>query len=316
MNFKLFKMMYRSSFIVLFFLLSIVQLSAQNEMLPKAPMKEPVEFSDKMYRFFMSPRLKKAITQRDSLNSLVTSFNKDTTTRGTAYRNLQGQQNDTKTKLALLNTQYNDLMNTSLNKTEQLNEALRQKQKEIAEKERLLTERELKLKEMQSIINRQDSLAQALNDIVKKALYAFTSDEFNVEVKNGKVYVSLTDKLLFRSGKAEIEPKGTEALKKLAEVMNNSKDIDVMIEGHTDNIPIKTAQFRDNWDLSVVRAVNVLRVLEDSKVNPVRMIASGRGEFFPKATNSTAEGRALNRRTEIILTPKLDLLYKALNQKK
>jgi len=152
---------------------------------------------------------------------------------------MQSQYNDTKAKLAFLNNQYNDLQNTSVNKTEQLNETLRQKQKELSEKERLLTEREMKLKELQGIINRQDSMAQALNEIVKKALYAFTSDEFNVEVKNGKVYVSWTDKLLFRSGKSEIEPKGIEALKKLAEVMNNNKDIDVMIEGHTDNVPIK-----------------------------------------------------------------------------
>jgi chemotaxis protein MotB len=301
-------MKYRTSFVVLFLFVSIFQVIAQHELMPKAPLTRPIKFHDRMYKFFMAQRLKRAITQRDSLNALVVAFNKDTADRGIAYR-------DTKAKLALLNHQYDDLLSTSSNKTEQLSGALSQKQKELAEKERLLYEREKKLRELQATINRQDSMAQVLNDIVKKALLAFSSDEFNVEVKNGKVYISLTDKLLFRSGKAEVEPKGTEALKKLAEVMNNNKDVDVMIEGHTDNVPIKTSQFRDNWDLSVARSVNVLRVLEDSKVSPVRMIASGRGEFYPKATNSTAEGRALNRRTEIILTPKLDMLYKLLEQK-
>ena len=127
----------------------------------------------------------------------------------------------------------------------------------------------------------------------------------------------MSDKLLFKSGSAEVEEKGLDALKKLAEVLNNNKDVGVMIEGHTDNIPIKTAQFKDNWDLSVARATNIVRMLDEvHQVDAKNLTAAGRGEYMPKASNETAEGRAKNRRTEIILSPKLDELYKLINKNK
>lgn len=135
-------------------------------------------------------------------------------------------------------------------------------------------------------------------------------------MKNGKVYVSLSDKLLFKSGSAEVEDKGKQALKKLSEVLNKNNEIDVEIEGHTDNIPIKTARYEDNWDLSVHRATNIVRILqEEYAVNAKRLTAAGKGEFMPKASNETAEGRAKNRRTEIVLSPKLDELFKLINKK-
>jgi chemotaxis protein MotB len=138
----------------------------------------------------------------------------------------------------------------------------------------------------------------------------------SVEVKNGKVYVSMSDKLLFRSGSASVESKGRDALKVLADVLDKNTDIDVLVEGHTDNIPIKTAQFRDNWDLSVVRATSIVRVLtNDYKTSPLRVTASGKGEFMPRASNASPDGRASNRRTEIILSPKLDELMKLLEGK-
>jgi len=145
---------------------------------------------------------------------------------------------------------------------------------------------------------------------------SFNSDEITVEMKNGKVYVSMTDKLLFRSGSAEVEDKGKDAIKKLAEVLNKNTDVSIMIEGHTDNIPIKTAQFQDNWDLSVGRSTNIVRLLDETyKVDAKRLTAAGRGEYLPKASNETPEGRAKNRRTEIILTPKLDELYKLIEKR-
>src|SRR6185369_6985384 len=110
-----------------------------------------------------------------------------------------------------------------------------------------LAEREKRLAELEGIIRRQDSLVNALNDIVKRALLAFNSDELTVEMKNGKVYVSLSDKLLFKSGSAAVEEKGLDALKKLADVLNKNPEIDVLIEGHTDNVPIKTDRYPDNW---------------------------------------------------------------------
>lgn len=142
------------------------------------------------------------------------------------------------------------------------------------------------------------------------------SEELSVEIKNGKVYVSMSDKLLFKSGSVAVESKGVEALQVLADVLNKNADIDILVEGHTDSIPIKTALFKDNWDLSVVRATSIVRLLsQDYKVSSTRVTASGKGEFFPKATNSTPEGRAKNRRTEIILSPKMDELMNLLNSK-
>ncbi len=133
------------------------------------------------------------------------------------------------------------------------------------------------------------------------------------EQKDGKVYVAMSDKLLFQSGSARLDKRGEEALGKLAEVLNKQTDIDVFIEGHTDNKPINTVQFKDNWDLSVIRATSVVRILiKNYHVNPLQIQPSGRGEYMPVDDNETAEGRSKNRRTEIIMAPKLDKLFQML----
>ena len=132
-------------------------------------------------------------------------------------------------------------------------------------------------------------------------------------LKDGKVYVAMSDKLLFQSGSARLDKRGEEALGKLAEVLNKQTDIDVFIEGHTDNKPINTVQFKDNWDLSVIRATSVVRILiKNYGVNPLQIQPSGRGEYMPVDDNETAEGRSKNRRTEIIMAPKLDKLFQML----
>lgn len=289
---------------------------------PKSPVKEPKDFKEKSYNFFLSKRLKSAMHQRDSLYDLVVAFNKDTTLRGkeyryldSLYRTLKGMYNDCteknnelKAQFAELNAKYNDLMKRSLTDAERMSAALKIKAEELAERER-------RLAELQGIINRQDSLLNALNDAVKKALLAFKSDEISVEMKNGKVYVSMSDKLLFKSGSAAVEEKGLDAIRTLGDVLNKNPDIDVLIEGHTDNIPIKTAKYEDNWALSADRALSIVRLLSNEhKVNPKRLEAAGRAEFYPKASNETSEGRAKNRRTEIILSPKLDELYKMIEK--
>ncbi len=179
-----------------------------------------------------------------------------------------------------------------------------------------LQQREARLRELESILRRQDSMLNLLHNSVKNALLGFSPDELTVEMKNGKVYVSLSDKLLFKSGDATVEAKGREALKKLAEVLNKSADISIAIEGHTDNVPIKTAIYKDNWDLSAARATNVVRLLTDEyKMDAKRLTAAGKGEFSPVADNSTVEGKAKNRRTEIVLSPKLDELMKMIVDK-
>ena len=219
-----------------------------------------------------------------------------------------------------LGIRYDNLSNDKLSQSEQFNTALKNKSDELISKsnelkakEKLLVDREKALDEMKKMVARQDSITNRLNNILHDALLGFKSDELSVYIKNGKVYVSLSDKLLFKSGSAAVETKGIEALKVLADVLNKNNDIDILVEGHTDNIPIKTALYHDNWDLSAGRAISIVRILTDEyNITPTRLSASGKGEFSPKAVNSTPEGRASNRRTEIILSPKLDELMKLL----
>jgi chemotaxis protein MotB len=313
----------KKSIVTAILLISCIPLFAQVDN-PKGVILNPKGFKEKSHNFFMSKRLKQATGQRDTLHSINVVFNQDTTQRGIAYRTLDSAYNElmamfnelNRKHKALqidyteMNQRYSDLLKSSLNKTEQLNLALKQK-------EDMLSAREKRLTELEAIIRRQDSITNALNEIVKRALLSFNSEELTVEMKNGKVYVSLSDKLLFKSASADIEDKGQEAIKKLGEVLNKNLEIDVLIEGHTDNVPLRsTINFKDNWDLSTERAANIVRILSDlSKVSPKRLTAAGRSEYMPKASNDTPEGRAKNRRTEIILTPKLDELYKLIDKK-
>jgi chemotaxis protein MotB len=172
-----------------------------------------------------------------------------------------------------------------------------------------------RLKSLQNLIQMQTELMIKLKNSIADALINYKTDELFVYVKDGKVYVSLEEKLLFKSGSDVVDPKGKEALRSLSVVLNSTSDINVMIEGHTDNVPIKTRQFKDNWDLSTARATSILRILiKDDGFDSNRITASGKGEFHPIKTNETTEGRAGNRRTEIILSPDLNEIYKLLNQ--
>jgi chemotaxis protein MotB len=172
-----------------------------------------------------------------------------------------------------------------------------------------------RLKNLQNVIQSQKDVMTKLKNSISDALMNYKTDELSVYTKDGNVYVSLAEKLLFKSGSDVVDPKGKQALNTLAQVLNNTKDITVMIEGHTDNVPIKTQLFRDNWDLSTSRATSIVRILtKDNGFDPSRITASGRSQFHPMNANETAEGRAGNRRTEIILSPDLKELYKLLDQ--
>lgn len=264
-------------------------------------------------KLFLPKNIITVINERDSLCNTLSVREVEILDMKDVVENQKTNISKLQTEKSELTTQYNDLMNEKLSQAEQMNTALRLKSETLAEKERLLSEREIVLEDLQSKIARQDSITKRLNDIIRGALLGFKSDELSVEVKNGKVYVSMSDKLLFKSASAAIETKGLEAIKVLADVLNKNNDIDILIEGHTDNLPIRTAQYRDNWDLSVARATSIVRILVDEyKIDAKRLTASGKGEFSPRANNSTPEGRAANRRTEIILSPKLDIIMNLL----
>ncbi len=183
-------------------------------------------------------------------------------------------------------------------------------------KEKELAAKNAKVEELQAILNAKDSVMNALRQIVADALVNFEGNGLTVTMKDGKVYVSLEEQLLFKSGKWDVDPKGVQALNKLAGVLEENPDINIMIEGHTDDLSYGgNGNIQDNWDLSVKRATAIVKILlENSSINPVRLTAAGRSSYLPIDASETSEARAKNRRTEIILTPKLDALYKLMNE--
>lgn len=174
-----------------------------------------------------------------------------------------------------------------------------------------LLAKEKKLADLQSILNKKDSIVKALKNKVMDALTGYEGKGLTITQKNGKVYVSLEESLLFASGSFTVDPKGVEAIKKLSKVLETNTDINVLIEGHTDNVPyVGTGVLKDNWDLSVLRATAIVKIITaNSGVDPKRLTAAGRSEYDPIELNTTKEGKAKNRRIEIILTPKLDELF-------
>ena len=243
-----------------------------------------------------------ATANKDSLQGLLTDCRNTGNQMSVQIKNLM---RDT-TKMGNSIRQYQSMLNVNMTEQEKLNALLNQKKNELNERERTINE-------LQQMINAQNEKVRKLLSSVKDALLGFSSDELTVREKDGKVYVAMSDKLLFQSGSARLDKRGEEALGKLAEVLNKQTDIDVFIEGHTDNKPINTVQFKDNWDLSVIRATSVVRILiKNYNVNPLQIQPSGRGEYMPVDDNETAEGRSKNRRTEIIMAPKLDKLFQML----
>ncbi|MES2565866.1 MAG: OmpA family protein [Bacteroidota bacterium] len=184
----------------------------------------------------------------------------------------------------------------------------------MAKSQMTIVDQAKRLKDLQELIQGQKDVMNKLKKTIADALVNFKPDELTVSIKDGKIYVSLQEKLLFKSGSDVVDPLGKEALKSVADVLNKNTDISVLIEGHTDSIPIR-GRFADNWALSTARATSIVRILTDAyAVDARRVTAAGRGEFYPVTSNSTPEGRSKNRRTEIILAPNLNELFKLLNQ--
>jgi chemotaxis protein MotB len=185
---------------------------------------------------------------------------------------------------------------------------------EMKAAEEALKIKEQRVGELEKILASKDSAMNTLRSKVSEALLGFQGNGLTVSTKNGNVYVSLEERLLFASGSTVVDAKGVDALKNLSKVLEKENDIAVMIEGHTDNVPIKSATIKDNWDLSVLRATSILRIITaNSKIDPKRLTAAGRGEFMPIDKANTPDARKKNRRTEIILTPNLDELMRWMN---
>lgn len=262
---------------------------------------------------------------------------KDTTEMGNAYHRLTSLYNDlTKSYDKLLannerllagNTEETRKLIAELNSTrEELQRredrikkdsiSLSEREKNLVELRSGLKERQERVAELESILNRNDSSINALKKAVSDALLGYENNGLSVYRKNGQVYVSMEERLLFASGSTNVEAAGTAALKELAKLLGTKKDISIVVEGHTDNVPINgtlPSGAKDNWELSVLRATAVAKILlKDNTIEPTRIVASGKGPYFPIDPANTAEARRKNRRTEIILSPKLDELMKVL----
>ncbi|WP_417368914.1 OmpA/MotB family protein [Flavobacterium beibuense] len=172
-----------------------------------------------------------------------------------------------------------------------------------------LKEKDLKITRLQDAITRKDSVTLALVSSVKRAV-GINDPDIEVNVEKGVVYISIADKLLFKSGSYQVSDRAKEILGKVAAIVKDKSNFECMVEGHTDNVPIKNPVLQDNWDLSVKRATSIVRILQqDFGIEPGRLVASGRGEYVPLESNDTAEGRARNRRTRILILPKIDQFY-------
>lgn len=178
-----------------------------------------------------------------------------------------------------------------------------------------LLDRELKIKDINAKLKSRDEKIQKIKEQLKTALLGFEGSGLSIDIKDGKVYVSLSNQLLFATGSTTIDKKGLEAIKFLSEVVNNTSDISILVEGHTDNQVVGGgSRFKDNWELSVLRATEVVKFMQEvGKVEPTRLSASGRGEYLPLEAGDSPEARAKNRRTEVIIIPKLDILYNILD---
>lgn len=210
--------------------------------------------------------------------------------------------------------EYQENLAQALKEGKTLGENLNMSKSQIERLNADLKAREARLAELQRILDEKEAAVANLRNRVSKALLGFNDKDLTIDVRNGKVYVSLAEQLLFNSGSTKVDPKGEDALRKLASVLKEQQDVNVLVEGHTDDVPIArgTVGMQDNWDLSVLRATEITRILTNAGVDPTRVTPSGRSKYVPLDTEKTKEARQKNRRTEIILTPKLDELFQIL----
>ena len=234
--------------------------------------------------------------------------------------NLQKQKNDALIKekeqlikeMDILKTGSTSEIEMILEELQDARNDLNLREDRLRESEKELAERNSRLIELQNILEQKDQAVKDLKNRVINALTGFNNNGLTVHEKNGKVYVSMEEKLLFNTGQWDVDPNGRKALYEISSLLAENPDINIMVEGHTDDVPMRgSGDVKNNWDLSVMRATAVTKILTENKqIDPKRIIASGRSEFVPLSNGKTPEARQMNRRTEIILTPKLDELLK------
>jgi chemotaxis protein MotB len=268
------------------------------------------------------PKKYKALTVNfQESEKTVQKLKDDNQTLNVQITELLGKIRQQQNNYTELESQLNSLKTGSSAEIARLAEKLQQANSDLKKREEILKDAQTKLdqrtqrlKELEVALQQKDEAVKQLRQKVMDALLGFNNKGLTIQEKNGKVYVSLDEKLLFKTGQWEVDPKGQLALSNLAEVLGQNPDINVLVEGHTDDVPMRGAgSVKDNWDLSVLRATAVTRILLKNKaIEPKRITSAGRGEFFPIDEAKTPEARQKNRRTEIILTPRLDEIFRIL----
>jgi len=280
--------------------------------------KTEAELNDK------TAKLEKANGDLSDLGEKLKNLKQDTIALGESLRT-SGK------KLWVLNKEYeqlNSFYRNSLNNTGKLSRDMAQQKEQLLliqdnlEKTRRsndslsasLAEREKRVHELEQVLSDKDKAVSDLKNRISGALLNFKENDLTVKVKNGKVYVSLAEQLLFGSGSIVVDKKGVAALQQLAKAIKDQHDLQIMVEGHTDNVPVSklSAYMQDNWDLSVMRATAITKILSKAGVSSRQIVAAGKGEFSPLVSNDSPENKQKNRRTEIILTPNLDELFRIL----
>ena len=277
------------------------------------------------------------ISNVDLLNEKILKLRNDSVQNGNALKLLQNKYDELNTAYDLLVSQNSrqlsekakeakrlleqleEAQSKLLSKEEELNKLsqdLQKKERELNKAQKGLDDRSARVSELEKIIHQKDSLVTAIKNKVQKALTGLEGDGLTIEQRNGKIYISLEEDLLFASGKYIVNQNGVNALNKLSAALASQQDLEILVEGHTDNIKGSgKGVIKDNWDLSVMRATSVVKILLKNKgLNPLQLTAAGRGEHNPIATNETVEGRKMNRRIEMIISPNLDDLYDILEE--
>jgi chemotaxis protein MotB len=237
---------------------------------------------------------------QDLLNSATVKLNKCLSDEAAATARLEGL----KEQLADLRKTNQDLIDTKGNLTTLTVKGADNLEKSLES----LKEKDLKINRLQDALNKKDSVTLALVSSLKKEV-GIDDPDIEINVEKGVVYISIADKLLFQSGSYIVTSRAKDVLAKVAKVINGKPNFEAMVEGHTDNVPYRKEPLLDNWDLSVKRSTSVIRVLQELGVNPAQLVAAGRADYVPLVDNNTAENRARNRRTRIVVLPKIDQFY-------
>jgi len=282
------------------------KLNAENEQLKQNKMELEATNTE------LKSRVEQLVAQNKELRSQLEDALYNANMQKQNNSALQKEMDDLQKQLETSNTGSSAEISRLLTELKNTQGDLNTREDKLRAAEKELEERNAKLIDLQNILAQKDQAVKDLKKKVMDALVGFNNNGLTVHEKNGKVYVSLEEKLLFKTGQWNVDPKGQEAILQLGQVLAKNPDINIMVEGHTDDVPMHgSGEVKDNWDLSVMRATAVVKILTQNKqIDPKRIIAAGRSEYLPLSTDKTPEGRQMNRRTEIILTPNLDELLK------